>query len=391
MHQSKIIEADIVIAGGGCAGLSLALALLNEQSLKSKKIIILEKDVAKANDRTWCYWENGAGKLDHILDAKWNAIHVGYGGELKKIPLHSFHYKLIRGERFYNYAYEQISKSANIEIIEIPVTHMESKGDFANFYTPSGEIFKAKMGFNSLPPKLQAESHSIDLLQHFKGWWVETDADTFDTNTATLMDFNIEQYGDCRFVYVLPLSARKALVEYTIFSSQILKPEDYDKALSDYMAQNFYGMPYTIKEYEFGVIPMSSRLFPLKHSPKIWNIGTAGGQTKASTGYTFYNIQKHSKEIAQSLARGVNPKANTPFFTKRFRLYDNTLLHVLYHQMMPGAKIFNLIFNKNPVASVFRFLSNESSLADELRIMYSLPVTKFLPAALKEWAKMLRY
>jgi lycopene beta-cyclase len=138
---------------------------------------------------------------------------------------------------------------------------------------------------------------------------------------------------------------------------------------------------YQITEVENGIIPMTNLSFP-KHEDKITYIGTAGGQTKASTGYTFHYIQKHSDALVTKLREtGEVAVASTP---KRFRFYDSVLLRVLHERKLPGAEVFFQLFMKNPASRVFRFLDNESSLLDELQIMNSTPKSIFVPAALAE-------
>ena len=91
-----------------------------------------------------------------------------------------------------------------------------------------------------------------------------------------------------------------------------------------------------------------------------YQIGTAGGQTKASSGYTFQFIQKQSQQIADCLVKGKSLNYIFRSTPKRFRFYDNTLLHILYHNKFPGKKIFTSLFQKNKPQQVLRFLDNES-------------------------------
>jgi lycopene beta-cyclase len=51
---------------------------------------------------------------------------------------------------------------------------------------------------------------------------------------------------------------------------------------------------------------------------------------------------------------------------------------------MQGADIFAAIFKKNKPQTVLQFLDNNSSFLQDLQIMYSVPTTIFLPAAIKE-------
>ena len=117
-----------------------------------------------------------------------------------------------------------------------------------------------------------------------------------------------------------------------------------------------------------------------KFSGKGWQIGTAGGQTKASSGYTFQFIQKQSEKIVNCLVAG-NSLKEIRTAPGRFKFYDDTLLHILYHNSFRADKIFSHLFKKNKPQHVLRFLDNESSIIDELKIIGSLPAWPFLKAA----------
>ena len=71
--------------------------------------------------------------------------------------------------------------------------------------------------FNSIYEPHDATPKTIRLLQHFKGWVIETNEPSFDPNKATMMDFRVSQQHGTTFAYVLPFSATSALVEYTLF------------------------------------------------------------------------------------------------------------------------------------------------------------------------------
>jgi lycopene beta-cyclase len=126
---------------------------------------------------------------------------------------------------------------------------------------------------------------------------------------------------------------------------------------------------------------MTNLVFPTQQE-KITYIGTAGGQTKASTGYTFQYIQKHSDALVAALRKTGDVNITSP--AKRFRFYDSVLLRVLHERKLAGADVFYRLFLKNPASRVFRFLDNETSFPEELQIMNSTPKGIFVSAALKE-------
>jgi lycopene beta-cyclase len=113
-------------------------------------------------------------------------------------------------------------------------------------------------------------------------------------------------------------------------------------------------------------------------------MGVAGGQVKGSSGYAFQFIQKRTAAIVEGLKEVETRFDRINFQQKKGNLYDAVLLNVLHHQKMQGDDIFQSIFSKNKIVSVLRFLDNESSILEDLKIMNSVPINIFLPAALYE-------
>jgi lycopene beta-cyclase len=63
------------------------------------------------------------------------------------------------------------------------------------------------------------------LLQHFKGWVIETAKPAFDPSQAIFMDFRVSQQNGTTFIYLMPTSSTTALVEYTLFTEKVLPQE----------------------------------------------------------------------------------------------------------------------------------------------------------------------
>jgi lycopene beta-cyclase len=217
------------------------------------------------------------------------------------------------------------------------------------------------------------------LWQHFKGRTVSFNQPVFNPKVARLMDFNVPQHGATAFMYLLPINEMQALVEYTLFSEQILEIPMYDRVLNDYLAKHYPDCVYTIEHEEIGAIPMTHQSFSNFEAP-IFSIGALGMAIKASTGYAFQFIQQQCKNIVVQLEQGATIQTNV--HNTRHRFYDAVLLHVLFYHKMEGAEIFKRIFAKNKAATVFKFLSNTSNLLEDIQIMRSLPTRIFLPAAL---------
>jgi lycopene beta-cyclase len=181
-------------------------------------------------------------------------------------------------------------------------------------------------------------------------------------------------------MYVLPKSKTEALFEYTLFSKTLLPPSEYEDAIKDYLRQK--GIEdYIITEKEQGSIPMTSYEFNKENSEHILNIGTAGGWTKASTGYTFMNTTKKTKALISFLK---SERDLRKFKTKtKFWYYDLLLLDVLATNNGNGAKLFSELFKKTNILTIFKFLDEESSLLQDLKIITAVPPGKFVKALLK--------
>lgn len=373
---------DYIIAGAGAAGLSLVYHLI-EAGLKDKRILLLDRAPKTQNDRTWCFWEAVDGPFEAVIFQRWEQIWF-YGEDFsKRLDIRPYAYKMLRGVDFYTFMGNWSARYPNITVRYGEIERVE-EGDGGGKVWLEGQPYTADWVFSSLPQTPPQRPGRHYLLQHFKGWVIEAARPVFDPTAATFMDFRVEQHGETRFVYVLPLDKRRALVEYTLFSPGLLKPEEYDAGLRQYISQ-YLGLapePYSVLEQEFGIIPMTDAPFALRQSPHVMNIGTAGGRTKASTGYTFQRIQQQSRQIAESLLRTGQPfYLISPF--NRYEWFDSVLLDVLAHKRDHGKQVFTDLFRKNPPQRVLRFLDEATSLAEDWAIMTSVNVPAFALAALE--------
>ena len=195
------------------------------------------------------------------------------------------------------------------------------------------------------------------------------------------MDVDRDFNDGFAFMYVLPFKKNRALVEYTIFSANPLKKKHYKKKIRSYLEEK-YGLTkenYSIKRKEYGEIPMDDRPHTPLYSSRIMNLGTVGGFTKPSTGYTFSRVHKYSKKCAQALVKGVNPPTPTAS-SYRFRYYDLLLLRVLATNVPDSRKIFRSLFKNSPVDRIFKFLSEETNFLEDLMVLASCYYPPFLRA-----------
>ncbi len=374
-------QYNYIITGAGCAGLSLLIRMIDSGKFADRRILLVDKAEKIKNDRTWCFWETKNDIFESIVYKHWSKMWFHDINFSKLLEISPYQYKMIRGIDFYNYCFNIIRKQKNIDIVYGDVHTIKNENNKAVLVLNNTSI-EADYIFNSIlfeKPGMKKSEHF--LLQHFKGWIIETPESSFNPEEATMMDFRVEQQDGTTFVYVMPFTETKALVEYTLFTKNLLEQQQYDEALKKHIAEYLNIEKYSILEQEFGVIPMTNHKFPSNQN-KIINIGTAGGQTKGSSGYTFKFIQKNSKAIVDQLIKSGSPIINTS--SKRFQFYDSILLNVLANQKLSGRQIFTPIIKKNKPQHLLRFMDNESSFSEDLKIISSLPTLPFLKAALKQ-------
>ncbi|WP_299430382.1 lycopene cyclase family protein [uncultured Meiothermus sp.] len=370
---------DYIIAGAGASGLSLAYHMV-QAGLRDKKILLLDRAAKTTNDRTWCFWEVGQNSFERVVFRRWNQIWFHGEGVSRRFNIAPYAYKMIRGIDFYTFMSQWVLQQPNISVRYGEISHIQ-EGEGGAVVGLDGQTFAGQWVFNSLYKPAPKNPRHHYLLQHFKGWVIQTPEPVFDTEAATFMDFRLEQRGEVRFVYVLPFDPHTALVEYTLFSPEPLRPDDYDAGLREYLGRWLGLERYEIQESESGIIPMTDAPFARQQSPRVMNIGTAGGRTKASTGYTFLRIQKQSRRIADSLMQTGQPFYPEPVFN-RHACMDSVLLNVLDSRRSPGKRIFSDLFRKNPPQRVLRFLDEETGLLEDLQIMSSVDIRTFVSAAL---------
>jgi lycopene beta-cyclase len=381
---------DYIIAGAGLAGLLLVLEMRKSPSLRDKKILLVDKSVKNSNDRTWCFWSDEHFEFDSIVYKKWNKIRFATSKSDANYTISPYQYEYIRGVDFYKYANDQLQQSNNITSLLGEITEVSGEG----YIIVNGEKYEAELIFNSLHPSFDTfkypKSECYYLLQHFKGYFLETEEDYFDTEVATFMDFNIEQHKEARFGYILPFSKREALVEYTLFSQNLLTTEEYQKELEFYISEKLGIKKYKILHEEFGIVPMSTYSYQPKFEGKIVRIGTFGGFVKPSSGFAFARTIKRIRNIVSDLDQfgKVRPSSLEP--PAKYKLYDNILLSILEEDNTVTKDIFEKMFVNIPASTILKFLDEDSSLAEDLRII-SLFFTdkRFFKASLREVRRLI--
>ncbi len=340
----------IDIAGAGAAGLSLALHLVRA-GIPDLELTLIDRDFSPVSDRTWCFWDDDSLILPRITRKQWSKLRIGgpMGPLQGTLRQHTYH--MVDSGDFKRLALAELESHA-VRFRQADARPDESDADL---------VFQSVVQPSRTEPWLK---------QHFLGIELRADRPVFDPDLATIMDFNVDQSHGFAFMYVLPLSATHALLEYTLFTETVLDKETYRNEIHRYAERMSPGAEYEPIREEFGVIPMVVGDWR-PGDGRIRNIGAAAGLAKASTGYTFSRIQRDSAHIAASLASGKLHRPNPSSARKQWM--DSLILRILREDPTHAVAIFETLFRGNGFDNMLRFLDEKSDLADDLRLMASVP------------------
>tara|TARA_B100001063_G_C16711872_1_gene528458 strand:+ start:143 stop:1213 length:1071 start_codon:yes stop_codon:yes gene_type:complete len=354
-------EFDYVIIGGGCAGLSLAYELERHNKLLDKTLVIIEPRTEYKRDKTWSFWRTFDHNFDDCVIKSWNNFSINTSSNSHELKSEEFPYQSIDSGKFYKKINSKLSSNKNI-----------------SFFKNQKEInTENSIIFNSV---FEGELDKSKLWQHFQGIEIEAAGNIFDEEIINLMDFNCDQRNNVHFFYTLPFSKNRALIETTWLSDlEDQSLMDYDLQLENYIKNNLRIKNYKINFTEKGAIPLFYPSF--KNDNKIINIGSVGGMTRLSTGYTFLNIQEHSKYIAKNIDEIEKIKKFS--LGKKYKFLDNVFLKVLKKHPEKMQKIFFNMF-KTTSNTVIKFLSNKSNIFEDLSIILKMPKFIFIIALFKK-------
>ena len=350
-------EFDYIIIGGGCAGLSLAYELEIHEKLKDKTLAIIEPRKEYKRDKTWSFWKVAPHNFDDCVKKNWENFSINIPGKTNYLECKNFPYQSIDSGLFYEKIKNKLKKNENIF-----------------FFKNIEEVNKQNsLVFNSVP---NIKKNHLNLWQHFCGVEIKTDNDIFDEKIFNLMDFDCEQRESVHFFYTLPYAKNRALVETTWLSKMNDNSQkDYENQINNYIKNNLKIKNYEITYKEEGAIPL---FYPLnKNEKNKINIGTAGGMTRLSTGYTFLNIQEQSKYIRENIDNISNAKKFE--IDRKYQFLDEIFLRVLEKNPEKMSDVFFRMFKTSP-KTVIKFLSNKSNFLEDLSIIFKMPKLIFIKA-----------
>ena len=369
-----------LILGAGAAGLSLCAALLARGV--SDPILILDAKPRFEDDRTWCFWDTRPNPFTSLAAHGWHEWEVRDALGKRAVQVSSrTTYRCLRGRDFYDAVLADIRARPHVTLCLGYAADTVTQTAEGAAVSAGGGTYHADYLFDSRPPVLAPAPG--DFVQRFRGRFVRADRPVFAPARCTLMDFTVSQARGPHFVYILPFSETHALVEDTYLlpaSAPVPTAGDTAEALQNYLADRYPGAAFATEREEAGAIPMTPRTFP-KRDGRLFFIGTAGGCTKPSSGYTFARIQEQCRQIAEAAAAGTLDTFREQGPPARFRFFDAVFLQALRDRPAAFPGYFHQLFARVSPEALTRFLSETSTWQDEFQVVRGLPALPFLKAA----------
>jgi lycopene beta-cyclase len=361
---------DVAIIGAGASGLQLLYELTKVDP--EQKVLLL--DSGDRSTKSWCFWEDKSSScFPFLVEKSWHSMtYRTSSGKTLKSKINPLQYNYISSDRFFDYFFNDfIPANPNITTVKSWVREILEGGDLHSIVCEDNSSYYAKRVADSRPQK--SEDPSL-IFQHFGGKFIEFEEPILDESSMTLMDFSlpVSTPDMAVFHYILPFSPTKALIETTVFTQLAYDKEAYESIWQNYVTTHYGSQKYKILSIEAGTIPMGGKT-EIKNG-RVFTIGAAGGNMKASTGYAFTRMHQDAINRAQ------NRSINLP---SRFRFYDKMLLKIMQNEMNKIPEVMDRLFSRVQTPKILRFLDDKSSIVNDISLLSRLDIPLFIKHLLK--------
>lgn len=357
----RVVKQAVHILGDGCAGMSLAAKA--DELPRHRLTMVIPNGAPEQRDHIWGFWKlAGLEKAVSLARHKWHRLRVitPSGSTLLRCdqhPYHALHRKQWQSDC------RKRAKAHGVSFIK----QDKLRDD------PNAQVL------DSRPPPIP----DGQMVQHFIGWEIAAPKGSFDPETAILMDFRCDQSRGIHFMYVLPFSDRRALVESTMFAPQREPDTFFEAAMMTYIEQYHHINNYEIERFERGAIPLGR--LPRGAGPHI-GIGGNGEAIRPSSGYAFAFIQKQiAAAINNASAIGRTTERAGPLVIRRPHKdvdlwMDEVFVMALRHWPTTAPMLFLRMARALSGDEFALFLSGEAGWLLRLKVIIAMPKWIFLKA-----------
>ena len=373
-NYQAIKQANIVILGGGLAGLALA-AELSAPEYSHLSIIVIEPRDEYLRDKTWSYWRQSPHDFSDCESATWFAWRVQDATSsviVDSSKAENYVYASIASDAFYRAALAKINACSHIEMLQgerVQSIRTESGRAIVTLKSASNIVVNQFI-FDSRPPEKTSKQQ---LYQHFLGLEMVADKAVFDTSCVDVMDFQASDHG-LHFMHVLPYSITCALIKSTWVCDHADHADrtGYTQELNDYLIKRWPNAKFDLAYTEAASVPLAAQ-----KAHKQWlgqtqlvPIGSHARTVLATTSYDFLEALQDAKRLA-NLIRSKEPL--TSFKRNKIDTWmDGLFLSFLQKNAALGSHAFVRLFSSCAPASLIRFLTGQANWRDRLAVIRAI-------------------
>lgn len=369
--MSQSTHFDCLLVGGGLQNALVAMALLERRP--ATRFALIERESRLGGNHLWCFHardvpEEARAFVEPLIAYRWPAYQVLFPHLTRRLDLG---YAGITSDRLHKVVSERISASPAAALVTGRAVEKVTANQviLADGRTLEGALVVDSRG----PERLQAKGRVA--YQKFLGLEVAL-AEPQPGFVPRIMDACVPQTDGYRFIYTLPLTPDRFLVEDTYYSDSAgLDRENLRKEILAY-AQRI-GLRVTgVEREEVGVLPLTTRAesIPLREGVVVG--GYAGGWFHPTTGYSFPVALHLALHISSRDPQAVVGEAWQRLVARRQSQarFFNLLNRMLFGAMDPAQR-WNVFerFYRLPEATILRFYAMDVTLGDRVRLLVGRP------------------
>lgn len=364
-----------ILVGGGLQNGLIALALA--RSAPGRRVLLLERSERLGGNHTWCCHERDVGPagmalLQPLVSHRWPGYSVVFPDRRRWL---SEPYVGVTSEGLHG---QVSSVFASLPGWELRTGTEVQAIDGKTVVLTGGQRLQAELVVDSRGPESLA-AHTASSYQKFVGLEVELERPV-SLPGPLLMDATVEQRDGFRFVYTLPFSATRVLVEDTYFSDDPgLDRPALVVRLERYLAERGYRVARVLRQ-EHGVLPLPLSPVPIGSLGSPLRGGYAGGWFHPVTGYSLPSAMRLALHVAQREPAGVFDDAYLELVARtRAEMRFGCTLNWLSSRGFPPRERYRIFerFYGLPEDTIARFCAMRTGMLDRFRILVGRPPRGF--------------
>jgi lycopene beta-cyclase len=361
---------DYLLIGGGLQNALIALAVLDRTP--SARVCLVERGAALGGNHLWCFRGFDLSEAGQALAAP--LVIRRWGGYSVRFPSFERHldtpYAAVSSQRLAQYVSEKFGRRACSRLV---LGRSALLIEATKATLDDGEELHARVVIDARGPDAHCRDHVIGY-QKFVGLELELESPA-ELREPIVMDARVRQDDGFHFVYTLPLSPTRVLVEDTYFADG---PElDVDLLRTRALAYA-HGLGLAVRgitREESGILPLpAAAVATPPGSP--WQAGYAGGWFHPTTGYSFPIAARLALHVASTTPETLFDASYAVFAREHARQqrYACLLNRLLFRALPPEARR-NVLerFYQLPEPSIARFYALSTTAFDRARILCGRP------------------